>query len=85
MQRAVKVKPMNQYLLLIEFDNKEVKVFNCLSLMQNKLFSRLADVSFFKTVHIDNMGLVCWDDSTDINPYDLYNDSETVSDFTFAN
>jgi hypothetical protein len=84
MQRAVDVKPMNNYLLLIKFDNGEEKIYNCFPLLQDKLFSKISDKEFFKTVHIDDMGLVCWDDSTDINPYDLYECSESISNFDFA-
>ncbi len=80
-KRAVKVKPMKHYLLLIKFDNDEVKVFNCFPLLQDKLFSKIADISYFKTVHIDEMGLVCWDNSTDIDPYRLYENSESIEDF----
>ncbi len=83
MQRAVEVKPMAQHLLLVKFDNEKVKVFNCLPLMQSKLFSKLSDATFFRTVHVDDMGLVCWDNATDINPYELYDNSEEISDFVF--
>jgi hypothetical protein len=84
MQRAVDVKPMNNYLLLIRFDNGEEKVFNCFPLIKDSLFARLAEKSYFDTVHIDEMGLVCWDESTDINPYELYEKSESVKNFAFA-
>ncbi len=84
MKRAVDVKAMNNYLLLIKFDNGEQKVYNCFPLLKNKLFAELKDPDFFKTVHIDDMGLVCWNDATDINPYDLYNDSENLTNFAFA-
>lgn len=83
MQRAVKVKPMNNYLILVRFDTGEEKVYNCFPLLENRLFERLREKAFFEKVHIDNMGLVCWDDATDINPYELYDNSEKVSEFTF--
>ena len=84
MKRAVNVKPLSNYLLLIRFDNGEERVFNCFPLLENGLYKKIADQQFFRTVHIDNMGLVCWDDSTDINPYELYNNSENISHFNFA-
>ncbi len=83
MHRALTVKPMEQNLLLVKFDNGEIKVFNCLSLMDNELFSKLRDPAFFETVHVDDMGLVCWDDATDINPDMLYDDSESLSSISF--
>ena len=84
MKRAVAVKAMDNYLLLVKFDNGEQRIYNCFPLLENNLFSELKDVEFFKTVHIDEMGLVCWNDATDINPYDLYEDSENLSNFAFA-
>lgn len=84
MFRAVEVKAMNNYLLLIKFNNGEERIYNCFPLLENKLFSELKKYDYFRTVHIDEMGLVCWSDSTDINPYELYEDSEPISHFKFA-
>ena len=84
MIRAKDVKAMHNYLLLVRFDNDEVKIYNCFPLLEDKLFSKIKDKDFFNTVHIDEMGVVCWDDSTDINPYELYENSEDISCFAFA-
>lgn len=75
MRRAINVKPMKNYLLLVKFDNGEERVFNCLPLLKDSLYSDISDVDFFNTVYVDNMGLVCWNEKTDINPYDLYEKS----------
>ena len=84
MRRATAVKAMDNYLLLVKFDNGEQKIYNCFPLLENKLFAELKNIDFFKSVHVDEMGVVCWNDATDINPYDLYEDSESLSDFEFA-
>lgn len=84
MHRAINVKAMDNYLLFIKFDNNEEKIYNCYPLLQDPIFSELSDYNFFQTVHIDNMGVVCWDEATDINPYDLYNQSESLAKFEFA-
>ena len=84
MKRAIKVKPLNNYLLLVKFDNEEIRVFNCFPLLEDNIYKSLKNQDFFKTVHIDEMGLVCWDETTDINPYYLYDNSETVVNFAFA-
>lgn len=76
MHRAVEVKPLDNMFILVVFDNGERRIYNCRPLTEKQLFSRLKDEDFFKTVHIDDMGLVCRDDSTDINPFDLYENSE---------
>lgn len=83
MHRAVAVKPMKNHLLFVRFDNGEERIFNCLTLLRDKLFSDIADVNFYNKVHIDEMGLVCWDEATDINPYDLYEKSESLLNFVF--
>lgn len=83
MRRARKVKPVKNKILLIEFDNGEQRIFNCYPLLEDKLYAALSDEEFFKTVHIDEMGLVCWNDATDINPTFLYDKSEPVSNLSF--
>jgi hypothetical protein len=47
MQRATDVKSMSNYLLLIRFDNGEEKVYNCFPLLNNPLYSKIAEKSFF--------------------------------------
>lgn len=80
---AVKVKPMNNYLLLIRFNNGEERVFNCCPLLEENIYVELKDKDFFDSVYIDENGLVCWSESTDINPDYLYDNSELVSNMTF--
>ena len=83
MRYAVEVKPLNNYLILIRFDNNEIRVFNCFPLLEDKIYGELKDKDFFETVHIDDMGLVCWNDVTDIHPDYLYDNSEAVTNFAF--
>ena len=84
MRRAKKVKALANFLLLIQFDNGENRVYNCFPLLQNPLFEALNEESVFQSVYVDEMGVVCWNASMDINPYDLYEKSEPVTDFAFA-
>ena len=81
MHRAVRVKPLQNYLILVSFNNGENRVYNCYPLLEDSLFSELRDVSFFNTVHVDEMGLVCWNDYTDIEPNELYENSESIEAF----
>jgi hypothetical protein len=53
-------------------------------LLNNPLYSKISEKSFFDTVHIDEMGVVCWNDAIDINPYELYEQSELLENFAFA-
>lgn len=82
MIRAINVKPLENYLLIIRFENEEERVFNCYPLIaEDNLFKKLEDLDEFSKVYIDEMGLVCWDEATDINPYFLYEKSEPVENF----
>ena len=78
MIRAEKVKPMKNYLLYVTFSDGDRRIYNCYPLLQYPIFSRLIEESFFRTVHVDDMGVVCWDDATDLPPDELYNNSASV-------
>ena len=78
MIRAEKVKTMKNYLLYVTFSDGDRRIYNCYPLLQYPIFSRLKEESFFRTVHVDDMGVVCWDDATDLPPDELYNNSESV-------
>ena len=83
MQRVAKVKALENYLLLLQFQNGEKRVFDCQPFLKDRLYEKLNDADFFRSVHVDNMGVVCWDETTDINPYVLYEKSEVVTGFEF--
>jgi len=78
MVRALKVIPLKNYILYVEFDNGERKIYNCYPLLQYPLFSELKDDQFFRKVYVDEMGVVCWNDATDIEPNELYSNSESI-------
>ena len=76
---ATKVTPLNNYNILVEFNTGETKIYNCYPLLSIPLFARLKDMDFFMSAHIDETGLVCWDNATDIHPDELYNNSVDIS------
>lgn len=81
--RAVEVKAFKNYLLLIKFTDASTRIYNCHNLLQHKLYTELSDWNFFQSVHIDNMGIICWDDALDIHPDDAYDNSVPIDDFHF--
>lgn len=83
MRRAINVKTLSNYLIVVSFDNGENRVYNCYPLLEKELYSELKNEAFFKTIHVDEMGLVCWDDSIDIEPHELYENSIDVKDILF--
>lgn len=76
--RAISVKPLNDYKLLITFSNNETKVFDVKPYLEYKQFSNLKNISIFNTVKISGLSIE-WIDGTDICPDELYNNSATVS------
>jgi len=78
MMRVKNVLPLRSYMIALEFVNGEKRVYNCYPLLQYPIFSKLKDKAYFQTVHVDEMGIVCWDDATDIEPDELYNNSESI-------
>lgn len=69
--KPVSVTPINDYKLLIEFSNKEKKIFDVKPYITGSWYGMLADISFFKTVHISGK-TVEWADGQDIAPHELY-------------
>ena len=62
------VYPLEPYRLLLKLSTGEQYTLDCSELLQNHLFARIKDLDFFRTVHTDETGLICWDNATDIEP-----------------
>ena len=74
---AVFVQPMEDYKLLITFENSETRVFDMKPMLKEKegtWFGNLLDRDYFRTVRIGG-GSVEWPDEQDICPDCLYEDS----------
>ena len=68
----VRVAPITDYQLLLEFDNGEQRVYDCKPLMhEGSVFEALRQEDTFERVYLDDTHAVAWD----INPNV---DSETV-------
>lgn len=72
--KALSVKPLDGYKLLIHFSTGEDKVFDVSPLLEIPAFSELKNAGFFKTAQIQ-YGTVVWNDDLDLCPESLYNDS----------
>ncbi len=75
--KAIDVKPLENYILLIEFDNGEEKKFDVKPYLDSKAFFELKNKELFKTVKIGGLS-VEWANGLDICPDELYNNSKTV-------
>jgi len=72
MYHAVKdVVAMDDYTLLLTFDNQEKKSFDVKPYLDFGVFKQLTDLDRFKTAHI-SFDTVEWDGEIDIDPETLY-------------
>lgn len=70
--KAINVKPKEDYILEIEFDNGEVKLFDVKPYLNHKAFEALKDIDKFNKVKVDGLSIV-WENGPDICPDELYN------------
>ena len=74
---VVNVKPLSGYILELEFENGEMRLFDMSSLMNKRPFDRLKASGAFLAAHID-YGTVVWPGNIDIAPETLYDRSVPV-------
>jgi len=69
--KPIKVKPLENYFLLISFNNGENKIFDVKPMISGSWFGELWDKSIFDTVRISG-NTVEWVNGQDVCPDDLY-------------
>lgn len=74
--KATNVLPKEDYMLLVEFDNGERKVFDVKPYLNKKAFEKLKDINEFKKVKISGLS-IRWENGADICPDELYNLSKS--------
>lgn len=73
--KAIDVKPLNNYILEIIFENGEKKQFDVKPYLKFKPFEELKDETKFKKVKIAGLSIE-WENGADICPDELYNNSK---------
>lgn len=73
--KAIEVKPLENYMLLIKFENGEEKIFDVKPYLDHKAFCELKNKELFKTVKIEGLSIE-WANGADICPDELYNNSK---------
>ena len=73
---AIRVTPLENYRLLIEFDTKEIKMLDIKPFIKGIFYEPLLNEDYFKMVHCDGYTIV-WPNEQDICPDNVY--SESVS------
>ena len=75
--RAIAVTPLENYRLLLTFDNHERKIFDVTPYIHGHWYGELQNPDIFKSVRIAGLS-VEWPNGQDICPDCLYNDSVSV-------
>ena len=79
MYLAVKeVKPIDNYKLILTFENNEVKIFDMIPYLDKGIFQELKDENLFKAVKV-SFDSKEWPNEADIDPETLYEDSISYS------
>jgi hypothetical protein len=73
----VKVKPAKNYLLILTFDNGEVREFDMKPYLETGIFKELKDESVFNSVRV-SFDSVEWNNEADIDPEILYKNSRLI-------
>ncbi|RPH34535.1 MAG: DUF2442 domain-containing protein [Bacteroidales bacterium] len=78
MYLAVKaVEPINNFKLLLTFENGERRQFDMNPFLNKGIFKELSEVELFNTVHL-SFDTIEWDNEADIDPETLYKLSEKI-------
>jgi len=76
--RVLSAKPIDDYMLLIKFNNGEERIFDAKPLFIHNVFKPLQDKLFFDLVKVA-YGTVEWPNDIDYCPDTLYSESIPVS------
>ena len=74
MNRIINVKALDDYQLLVTYDNGELRIKDMKPYLNKGVFKKLKDIDFFKTVHV-SFGTVSWDDDIDLCADSIYESS----------
>ena len=72
------VKPIDNYKLILTFENNEVKIFDMIPYLDKGIFQELKDENLFKAVKV-SFDSIEWPNEAGIDPETLYEDSISYS------
>jgi hypothetical protein len=73
----IDVKPLEDYKLLLKFENNEERVFDIKPYLEIGKFNELKDKNLFKTVRV-SFDTIEWDNGLDFDPEVLYEKSSLL-------
>lgn len=72
---VIEVRPLDDYKLLLTFENGEKKIFNMKPYLNKGIFKELKDEKKFNSVRV-SFDSIEWSNQADIDPEILYEKSE---------
>ncbi len=75
--KAIDVKPLDNYILELVFNNGEKRIFDVKPYLEFKPFEELKDKNIFNSVKIGGLSIE-WENGVDICPDELYNNSKKI-------
>jgi len=73
------VKALENYQLIVEFDNNQQKKYDVTPLLEKSMFSPLKNLAFFKSVQVEKGGYaVVWNGYIDISEYELWQHGQLI-------
>lgn len=77
MKEIIKVEPLEDYKLLLTFDNNEKRIKDMKPYLNRGIFKKLRDINFFYKVYI-KYGTISWGEDIDICADSLYDSSKKI-------
>jgi hypothetical protein len=71
MKKVITVKPLKNYILQIEYDSKEVRLFDVKPYLNFGIFTELKNENYFKDVRT-MFDSITWKNGQDFSPETLY-------------
>ena len=77
MKEIIKVEPLEDYKLLLTFDNNEKRIKDMKPYLNRGIFKKLRDINLFNNVDI-KYGTISWGEDIDICADSLYDSSKKI-------
>jgi len=71
MKKVISVKPLKNYMLHIEFDSKEIRLFDVKPYLNLGIFTELKNENYFNDVQT-SLDSIAWKNGQDFSPETLY-------------
>jgi len=75
---VIKVESTENFILILTYENGEVREFDCKTIFDEKPFDSIANEFTFRRVRVEH-GTVVWPNEVDISPETLYLESKRIS------